>query len=198
MVNAVCPSIVFTVLSSRHVPTIEALLVTAVFPVGGTAVTWLRARRVDAIGLISLFVIVIGVLVSLTSGEPRLYLVKDSVLTGGIGAVCLASLLLPRPIVFAVWGHIASAGDLEAQRRWDERWAEPRIRTMMRLVTLAWGVAFGADALLRVPLAIYAPPSVVLLVNPIVTTCIVLALGIWMARRWRTLNDSPVGGLGGK
>lgn len=191
-VNAVCPSILFTVLSSRHVPTIEALLLTAVFPVFGSAVTWLRTRRVDMLGLISLIVVVIGVLVSLASGEPRLYLVKDSVLTGCIGAVCLGSLLLPRPIVFVMWGHIVSAGDPEAQRRLDERWAEPRIRTTMRLMTLACGVAFGVDALFRLPLALYAPPSVVLLVNPIVTTCIVLGLGVWMVRRWRTLRESRV------
>src|SRR5215469_3146114 len=190
VVNAVCPSILFAFLSSRAVPTITALTVTAVFPLAGTLFTWARAHRVDGIGLISLIVIAIGILVSVVSDKPRLYLVKDSFLTGGFAAVCLGSLLLPRPLVFHLWGHFAAARDPQAVRRWSRRWSEPAFRRTMRLFTLAWAVAFGADALFRVPLALYPPPSLVLLVNPIVTISIVVLLAIWMVRSWRALNTA--------
>jgi hypothetical protein len=189
--NAVLPSILFAVLSARGVPTIHALLVTAVLPLAWITISWARARHLDGIGLVSVIVIAIGVLVALISGDPRLYLVKDSFLTGGFAAICLASLALPRPLVYHLWGHFASAGDADARTRWTARWRDPAFRRAMRLMTLVWGLAFGADAIFRVPLALLAPPSLVLLVNPLVTLGIVTGLAVWMTRLWRSLAHNP-------
>jgi hypothetical protein len=193
VVNALCPAVLFTLLSGRGVATIPALLLTASFPLAATLVTWLRARRTDGVGVLSLLVIALGIVVTLVSDDPHLYLVKESFLTGGFAVACLGSLLLPRPLLYPVWGHYATLGDPAAVERWRHRWSDPGFRRIMRLFTLAWGLAFGADALLRVPLAFYGPPSLVLLVNPIVTIAIVIGLAAWMIRRWRAF-DAPAQG----
>src|SRR5208337_5202234 len=59
-----------------------------------------RFRRLDAVSLLA----VIGIFLSLAAmalgGNPRLLLARESLVTGIIGLLFLASLLLPRPLMF--------------------------------------------------------------------------------------------------
>jgi hypothetical protein len=86
----------FQVLSGRGVRTVQALAATSVFPLGWTAIGWLRSRRLDAIAAISLVLIAIGLIISLASGNAHFYLVRESVLSAAFGLGFLGTLLLPR------------------------------------------------------------------------------------------------------
>lgn len=92
LINAVLPFLLYQYLTAHQVSTVNALSATAVFPIAGITLGWVRTRRLDIIGVISLIFIVPGVLTSLISGSPRFFLIKESVLTSLFGLSFLAGL----------------------------------------------------------------------------------------------------------
>ena len=182
IVNAVCPFVLFQVLTRLGVPTLQALLWTSPFPLAGIAVDWARARRLNGIGLISLVLIVLGILTSLISGNVRFFLVKESFGTATFGLVCLISLLLPRPLLFYFGREFASGGDPARAAWFSGLWQYPGFRRGMRLMTTVWGVAYVTEALARVGLALVAPPSLVLVASPVLAFAVTALLLVWTIR----------------
>jgi hypothetical protein len=182
VLNAVCPYVLFQILSGCGVPTLQALLVTSVFPIAGILVGWARSRHLDAIGLLSLILIALGVLTSLISGDVRFYLVKESALTGAFGLVCLVSLLLPRPLLFYFGRQFAAAGDPGRATWFSGLWRHAQFRRGMRLITAVWGVGLVCEALIGVGLALTTPPSTVLAVRPVLAIVVTCALILWTVR----------------
>ena len=182
VLNAVCPFVLFQVLVSRGVPTLPALLWTSPFPLAGIAVAWVRSRRLDGIGLISVVLIVLGIATSLISGSIRFFLVKESLGTATFGLICLGSLLLPRPLMFYFGREFSSGGDAARAAWFSGLWQHERFRHGMRLMTAVWGVAYVTEALARVGLALVAPPSLVLLVSPVMAIGVTVVLLLWTMR----------------
>jgi hypothetical protein len=90
-----------------------ALLLSTAPPILWSLVTVLRFRRLD---VVSVFVIV-GILLSLVTmalgGSSRVLLMRESLVTGFAGLALIASLLLPRPLMFlsgAIHGLAPFAG----------------------------------------------------------------------------------------
>ncbi len=179
ILNALCPYLFYQLLSQRGVPTVPALTATAVFPIAGTLVSWVRTRHADGIGIISLVFIVLGAISSLLSGDVHFFLVKESFLTGLFGLVCLGSLLLSRPLMFYFSRQFATAGDPEQVARWDALWQYPTFRHGMRLVTAVWGLAYVGEAIARVIMAFLLPPPVVVGVSPVLALAVTVVLIAW-------------------
>ncbi|HEY6468646.1 MAG TPA: VC0807 family protein [Candidatus Dormibacteraeota bacterium] len=191
--GAVCPFLAYQGLTTSGVPSRQVLPLTAIFPLGWTLLSWVRSRRIDAIALLSLIVIVLGAILALKSGNTRLYFVKDGILSGALGVVWLISLLVPRPLMFYVARQLSTGGDATALARWDGRWKLAGFRHDMRLVTAVWGVGLLAQAAIRIVLALAASPSVVLVVGPIVDITTVLLLIVWTLRRARARTRAGLG-----
>ena len=182
VINAVLPLLLFQVLTGRGVATLQALLWTSSFPLAGIAVDWARSRRLNGIGLISLVLIALGILTSLISGNVRFFLVKESFGTATFGLICLGSLLLPRPLLFYFGREFASGGDAARAAWFSSLWQHERFRHGMRLMTTVWGLAYVAEALVRVGIALVAPPSLVLVVSPVLAFGVTALLIIWTMR----------------
>jgi hypothetical protein len=77
----------------------NALILSSIPPILWSVMELARFRRLDAVSLLA----VIGIFLSLAAmalgGNPRLLLARESLVTGIIGLLFLASLLLPRPLV---------------------------------------------------------------------------------------------------
>jgi hypothetical protein len=165
--NVVLPWLIYQVLTGRGVSTINALIATAVVPLATSLYGWLRDRRIDALGIMTLAFVVVGLVTSLISGDPIFYLVKESLLTGVWGLILLGSLLASRPLTFYFGRQFISGGDPDKAAWFDRLWERPPFRRMQRLICIMWGVGLVAEALLRVVLVYVLPIPTFLLVSQV-------------------------------
>jgi hypothetical protein len=179
LVNAVAPYVAYQVLTARGVDPLQALQTSAIFPIVGIARGYVRTHRLDIIGLVSLVFIVIGVAASLISGDARFILIRESLLTGVFGLVCLLTLLMPRPLMFYFGRQFISGGDPARAAAFEDRWRYPFFRAVNRTITVVWGVALLLEAALRVGLSFVLPIPVFLLVSPILALGVTVALISW-------------------
>jgi len=182
LLNAIAPAVLFVILTSQNVPSFTALVIVALFPVLGIGWSLLRTHRVDALGIVTLTFIAIGLVTSLISGDQRFLLLKSSLLTGLFGLVCLGSLLLPRPIMFYFGRSFATNGSPEAVQRYDGLWQYPRFRAIQRTLTIVWGCGYVAEALLRVLLLAVLPIAVFLAISDLMALAVTVLLIIWTVR----------------
>jgi hypothetical protein len=185
VVSFALPLLAVQVLQRHGVSLVNALAISAVFPAGQSAFAWLRTRRLDALGAISLVFIVLSVAASLISGDARFALVKESLLTGLFGLICLGSLLAPKPLMFFVGRQFATGGDAALSAEWDSRWQYPFFRRVQRTITAVWGGAYVLEAVTRVVVAYTAPPATTLIVSPllgILATVVCITFTIRYAR----------------
>ncbi|HET8626991.1 MAG TPA: VC0807 family protein [Thermomicrobiales bacterium] len=147
--NVGAPFVAYWFMTRHGVPGGDALLVSAAFPLVGVVAAAARTRRLDLIGALSLATLALGLLGAFVFHDPRFVLLKESAVTGLIGAACLGSLLAPRPLLFALGRQLSANGDREALARYDARWADPDVRARSRRMTLVWGVGLLAEATVR-------------------------------------------------
>ena len=179
LVNAGAPFVAYQVLTGNGTGSAQALTVSAVFPIFGIAWGFARTRRADMIGLVSLAFIVAGVATSLISGDPRFILIKESLLTGVFGLVCLVSLLLPRPLMFYFGRQFAGGGDPARAAAFEAMWQYEAFRAVNRNMTVVWGVVYLLESSVRVVLSFVVPIPVFLVVSPILALGVTIALISW-------------------
>lgn len=143
-----------------------------------------RQRRVEAMAVFTLSLVVAGTLLSLITGSPRVLMIRDSWLTAAIGLWVLGTLLTRRPFIMTasrgiVIAKVGEAGLAAWEARWDE---EPAFRHHLRLVTAVWGAVFLLDALLRVVLVYTIPLDVF----PLTSTVLWLVMlgGLFAFHNW--------------
>jgi len=168
LVDVIIPVAVFYILlNAFDVPAIAASLISCVVPAIRTVAHFVTKRTVDVLGLVMLTLFVVGGVVSIIEGNPRILYAKDGWLTGLFGAWILVSLLMRRPFMLAAGRTIATVkiGD-EGAAQWEARWEnEPRFRHDIRFVSLIVGAVLVADAVLRVIIAYALPIGAVPLVT---------------------------------
>jgi hypothetical protein len=118
-----------------------------------------RQRRVETMAVFALTLVVVGTVLSLITGSPRVLMLRDSWLTAAIGLWVLGTLPTQRPFIMMssrgiVIAKVGEAGLAAWEARWD---AEPTFRHQLRLLTAVWGTVFLLDAVLRVVLVYTIP-----------------------------------------
>ena len=189
IINAIAPAAGYALLTSRGVSNFNALVLVALFPLLGIGVGLARTGALDAIGAVSLAFITVGLVTSLVSGDSRFLLLKESLITGLFGLVCLASLLLPRPLMFYFGRSFSSGGNREAARRFDALWQHERFRHMMRVMTIVWGCGYLAEALVRVLLLQVLAITAFLAVSQFLALGVTLLLMLWTIRYARAARS---------
>ncbi len=126
---------------SAGLSTVMSLVASGGLPAIRVVATVVRHRRLDAIGALVLFGIVIGTVTGLASGSARLYLLDGVVPTVVLGVVCLMSLLSARPMMFRL--ALETMGEESAQgRAFADMWIYPGFRRTFRVMTVVWGAVF--------------------------------------------------------
>src|SRR5579871_6652182 len=128
LVNGVLTVVAYQVLLSHHVPSVTALILTALIPAAWTVGSLAHSRRVDTLGAVSLILLVLSLVASLVSGNAQFILIKESFLTGLFGLVFLGSFLLPRPLMFYFGRQFATGGEPHRIAYWDSLWQYPSFR----------------------------------------------------------------------
>jgi drug/metabolite transporter (DMT)-like permease len=166
LINAVAPLVLYDQLRHRVGSTTTALIAAAGVPLLWTAGRLVMRRRLDPIGLLSLAGFALGILlVLLTGGNPLVFKIREAVLTGVLGLVCLGSIVVRHPI------------GLLALRRSQTAAPEAALRHAALWITAIAGVTLVAHAAVSITLAVVLPTTTFLAVHQLVGLGI-LALGV--------------------
>ncbi|HEX3347908.1 MAG TPA: VC0807 family protein [Acetobacteraceae bacterium] len=161
--SAGLPYALYLLLSSQGASTVTALAASGALSAAYTVYGIVRERRVHALAVIVLAATVASIAATLAFDSPYFALAKGSLLTGSIAVAFAGSLLLRRPLVF----HLALIGQDEGARaEAEDLWGtQPRYRTIMRRLTLAWALALVVEATSRILLIPVLPVAVFLVVS---------------------------------
>jgi intracellular septation protein A len=186
LLSIVAPIVIYGMLTDRGVGEVPALIISGIGPVVDLLITMVVARRVDEFSLIVLAFLLLSVVTSLLFDDPRLLLLKESALTGIFGLILLGSLLAPRPLMFYFGRRFAAQGIPEKVAWWNGLWQYAGFRRTQRVLTLVWGVAWLAEAVLRGVLAFVVPVGTSVVINsvlPPVVTVLLIVFTITYAKR---------------
>jgi hypothetical protein len=189
-INAFCPYVIYTVLKNVvHTSDFVAIVATGIPSLIDSVVRIIISRRIDVIAAIALVAIVIGLILIVLGGSPKLLLVRESFFTFGYGIMFLISLLLPKPLGFYTGRQFIAGNDRVRIDKFNSVWERyPFFRTAMRMLTAFWGVGLALEAIVRTYMVLTMSTGQFLAVSPFVLYGIVgaifVATGFYM-RRWR-------------
>ncbi len=185
-----------------------SLVVGAAAPAVNGIFLAVRHRRIDALAMTVLTLLVLSTAVSVVAGSARFLLAKDAALTTIWGAWFLLSLRARRPLAYQfsrpllegqrIFNPATRTWVMPVERSWDDLWSlVPRFRRLWQVTTVIWGVALLVDAVARVVMAYTFPLDVVpaftgglwlvtLLVLQIITNLYLTRAGLW-----RILRGTP-------
>jgi hypothetical protein len=200
--DLVGPLLVFQLCRRVGVAEVWSLVIAGVLPAVGVVVEWVRFRTVQAMGVVVLGGLALGVGFALISDDPKVVLLKDVAITAVFGAACLVSLTLRRPLIFhfvqAFYGGPHTSEGIELDQDYD-RYRE--VRRFWRVGTAVWGTVSLAQATARVVVIQTTSTGTALTVNRTVAWVIFILLFSWMSswgarlRADRPEEGSPSGPL---
>src|SRR5256885_9900469 len=131
------PLVAYSVLRSAGQSQVSALILSGALPALGIIAGVIRHRRVDTIGVLVLAGIVVGTVLGLLSGSPRLVLAEGSVPTAGFGLLCLGSLWARRPLIYRFAIEFIGAATSRG-REFEALWQHEGVRPPFRRYTQTW------------------------------------------------------------
>src|SRR5579884_1412318 len=182
LMNVAVPLLV-DMLAQRYMSTIDALLLASVVPTLFTLGNFIVKKRIDFLGILSVISLLLSAVMALLFNIPRLLLIQTSSVIGLLGLLMLISLLFPRPALWYLARSLLAQNDPPRYASFQFGWSNlPQYRSFYRELTAVWGGVTVANLLLQATLAFTLPIPVVLVLNPLLVTCIMtLTLG-WSVR----------------
>ncbi len=155
------------------------------------AVQYLRRRELTALGVLVLVRFALGFAVAVITGDPRLELAKDFVITGAMGLFAAVSLLARRPVIARIRRDLS--GDPAGFDRW---WTgDAGFRAVHRRLTLAWTFGLTSEAVVAVVLIYSLPLTAAVVVTAALAPATLLGLisaTEWRARRYTAVRRAPL------
>jgi len=187
LVSAVLPWLVYQWAATRFGEA-RALWYSALPPACMAVLELIIQRRVDVISGLSLAGIGVSLVIDGVGGDARMILVRESLVTGGLGGIGLSSLLWPRPAMF----HLARAGITRGnpgrELEFEANWGVPAFRRAMWVLTGVWSGGLVAEAVVRLVLVWRMPPGEFLAVSPFLqygTMALLFGWTVWYQRMRR-------------
>ncbi|MGW0926468.1 VC0807 family protein [Streptomyces sp. NPDC002755] len=160
--------------------TFAALAWSSLVPAGRTVWSAVSGRTVNGLAGLILVVNVVGLVLSLVSGDPRLMLAKDSGVSSTIGIGILVSVALGRPMMTAAVKPFLVKGDAVREAAWARlesgaSLASANFRKRERAFSVVWGVVLLVECVVRVVGAYTVPVDTMVWLGSVV---MVVAMGI--------------------
>jgi hypothetical protein len=131
--------------------TLMALGLSSVVPAVRTGWGVVKAREVNGLAALILFVNVVSLLLGFVAGDPRLMIAKDSAVSSTIGIGIIVSVVLGKPTMTAGMKPWVVKGDPGREAAWARLHAgSARFRRAERVFSLVWGVVLLAECVVRV------------------------------------------------
>lgn len=147
--------------------------------VAGTRLVWgvVARREVNQFATMMLLVYGVGLVLSLVTGDPRILLLKGSLITGAIGATFLVTAIVgKRPLTLAAMQSFQPA---QAAAFAEEYRTQPTVRGAYRHTSYVWGVGLLVESLLRIPLVYLLPIDIGFGVTEAMLVLTFVLLGGW-------------------
>ena len=172
------PLLAYSLLHSAGMSAVAALVISGVLPALGIVIGALADRRLDVIGVVVLAGLLVGTLLGLTSHNARLYLLEGSVPSALFALGCLFSLRLRRPLIFRLAVEILGP-DTRKGRDVTAAWRYPGFRRAFRMLTVAWGAGYIAEAAIRVAIVVTTSTGIALVCSKLIPYVFAVALSAW-------------------
>lgn len=179
LVGGVGPYVVYSLLRP-HWEEVPSLMLGALLPVAWEVVSLVRHRHLDPLSTLNLVALAMTIALAFTGGGARLLLVKESFVTGAIGAAFLLSLLGRRPAHYYL-GRQFVTGNVPARvARYQASWdVSPTMRRVLRTSTVTWGVILILELALRLALVFRLSTERMLVVGPVAFYSVTGGLIAW-------------------
>ncbi|MGN6608112.1 MAG: VC0807 family protein [Jatrophihabitans sp.] len=139
--------VVFQVARAAGAGDVGAYLLSTAGPLLGAVLVWRRARALNGASVAILCFALLSAVTALIGGhDASVLLYKDAGVTGAIGLLFAASLLLSRPLAFHFGQRFWTDGSAAGMRAWSALWSAPEFRRANRLVTVVWAVVLLGQA----------------------------------------------------
>jgi hypothetical protein len=189
--EVVVPMALFYGLRAAGVSQWWALMAGVLVAAPYVAWTVARNRRIDLIALVTLSILVLSVVLSLLSDDPRTLAIREgwtAALGGLFGAWMLVTVVIGRPAQLTLGRAIAEIKrGAEGAAAWAARWdTDARFRRGLRIDTAVWGAVLLAHAVAHVVLVYTLPIDLISLVTTVVwlaTLACLIAWHVWYIRK---------------
>jgi len=184
------PGLVY-LLVSRHATVIVALAAASALPLLHTAFRLVRGRRPSPIGLV--FVAVTGASIGLAVWlrSPTLMLAKGAMISAVAGIAFAVSAAIRRPLTRTLAIALSEDGR-EARATLAERWANPRVLSVFRVLAVGWAILLLMQAGQQIMLILTVSPGMFVAVEPPSQAFVTVAgtvLSVLYVRRKQRLHD---------
>ncbi|MEU1352010.1 VC0807 family protein [Streptomyces sp. NPDC005775] len=150
LVDVAVPLASYYLLKAAGMGTFGALAWSSVVP--GVRTVWgvVRDRRLNGLAALMVTVNVVGLLLSLVAGDPRLMLLKDSGVSSTIGLVILVTALRGRPMMTAGLRPWLTRGEAAKSAAWQRLSTESEaFRRAETRFSAVWGTALLGECAVR-------------------------------------------------
>jgi hypothetical protein len=157
---------------------VVSLAASSVLPAIRSIVEYVRNRKFEGLATLMLAVNVASLIISVTTGDARLMMAKDSVISSVIGFGILLSVWRGAPLMSAGLKPFVTRGNPVKIAAWERlHETSARFQSLEKRYSLIWGVALLADCAARVAGAVMLPvPTMVWLSTVMVVSAIVAAV----------------------
>lgn len=191
VINAGVPFVV-NMLAQPHMSTINALLLASSAPTLFTLVGIIWKKRIDVVGVLVVVGLLLTAAAALLFKSPQLLLLRGAAVSGLFGIAMLVSLLFTKPVLFYVVRSVLAHDGPERVANFTADWSFPQVRSFYRLLTAVWGCVNLASLLLLAVLVFTLPISLMLVLNPIISTTAIMLTAHWsmyVLRKNKTLVE---------
>jgi hypothetical protein len=123
----------------------------SVFPAVRSVTGIIVQRQLNVLALLMLAVNVAGIGISFATGDPRVMIAKDSVISSVIALAILGSVVLRRPLMTAGLKPWLTRGAADREAAWDRLLAgSVKFRRLESLFSVIWGVVLLGECTARV------------------------------------------------
>ena len=192
VINFVLPYAIFSYYE-KPLGDVRALIASSIPPILWSIAELIRKRRVDAISLMVIAGIVLGLLAFIGGGSVKFLQLRENLVTGIIGLVFIGSAIVRRPIIYEFARAGQARQSAEKAAAFAQLQSNALFRRSMTVMTVVWGVGMLALTAIACALVYALPIKTYLIVSPIVGNIGfgVLALWtFWYANRRRRLRLS--------
>lgn len=144
--NGIAPWLLYAWLSGS-MSSLAALSIATAVPLIENVWHLARHRKLDAFGALMLFTFVLTLVLVACGGSEKMLLVRESMVTGSVGLLFLASIGLRQPLMFHLAGRFISNPEFKGN------WQYAYFRFVMRLMSAVWGILLLSEAAVRTYMA---------------------------------------------
>jgi hypothetical protein len=167
VINGAIPVVVYNFLLDYY-SSFVSLLIATLIPLGDNLFHIVKYRKADAFGLFMLTGFVLSLLAFVLGGNERLILLRESMVTGLLGLIFIASLFFTKPLIYHFAIRFTASDASEKKGQFEKNWELPYFRMVLRVMTAIWGIALLGEAIIKIILVYELSISVFLAVSQLI------------------------------